>query len=56
MRLRLAILLIAIASLASAGVLPDSTLKILANTPNPNDIFKQVSFAPLAFAGYSPLI
>lgn len=40
MRLQVAVLLIAIASLTFAGVIPESALKILANTPNPNDIFK----------------
>lgn len=43
------ILVIALACLALGGILPDSTQHILDHTPNPNAIWKQVSFAPLAY-------
>lgn len=47
MRTSVVIFILALASLTIAGVLPDSTAEILKRTPNPNDIFKQVSFKPL---------
>jgi hypothetical protein len=43
------ILIVALVSLAVAGILPDSTQQILSHTPNPNDIFRQVSFDPLSY-------
>jgi hypothetical protein len=43
------ILVVALVGLALAGILPDSTEHILAHTPNPNDILRQVRFYPLSY-------
>jgi hypothetical protein len=43
------ILIIALLGLALAGILHGSTAQILARTPNPNDILRQVRFEPLEY-------
>jgi hypothetical protein len=51
MRSSLIVLILTLSTVAFAGVLPDSTLQILSHTANPNDIFKEVRFEPLSYAG-----
>ena len=53
MKANLAILILAISSVAFAGILTVdySAAEILQHTPNPNDIFRQVVFSPLNYCG-----